>query len=817
MRIPATSTTIDSVSLCYHCGEPIVQKAIEDRGKHFCCSGCQMVYALLEDHELCGYYDLGKHSGLRPEGKAQADKFDFLDEPNIQSKLVQYQDAQETHITLFLPAMHCSSCIWLLEHLHKLNAAVISATVDFPAKSVHIAYRRNEVKLSEVAALVYAIGYEPSFSMRQGKRGGSEGQNRRAEVLKIGIAGFAFGNIMMMSFPDYFSIGLWAEEERLAHFFRWACLGLSLPVLTYSANSFFISAWKSMRSRHLNIDFPIALAILFTFGHSIVNLLWLNGPGYFDSMTGIVFFMLVGRYVQNKTYDAVSFDRDYTSYFPIACKVLRDGKAESIPLADVRPGLLLLIRSHEIVPADSVLVRGRAMMDYSFVTGESRPVRVEVGEKVFAGGRQLGATIELLADKAVSQSYLTRLWNNPRFEVKKVERPIRMVESINRWFSWAVLGISLATFLFWALRDWEKAFSAATSILIIACPCALLLSSSFAFGNALNLAAARGLFLRNAASMENMANATTLVFDKTGTLTTQGAAPQWMAVEEWTDDERNLLALIAAQSGHPMSQALAHHLGSTTLTQMPEIFEEVLGKGIAAEFCGVHIRIGSADWVGCTPTKDAATGSVVYARLENKTACLLLRSHFREGIGLMLQELSKNYKLYVLSGDNNSEKKMLLPYFSEESLRFHQSPQEKMAFVEMLQQSGQKVLMLGDGLNDAGALAQADVGIAVSDSVGHFSPACDGILDGNVFGLLPQWLAFVKNTRKVVLAGFIYSILFNAIGLFFAVQGDLQPIVAAVLMPCSSIGIVLLTTGAVRLLDRGLRRKKKVFEKLTQE
>jgi len=487
-----------SVQVCYHCGEVVGSEGISWEDKSFCCSGCKMVYEILDHAGMCDYYTLDKNPGNQLR-KIRNDQFSFLDDEKIQQGLIRFKDESQSHVELYLPQIHCSSCLWLLENLHRLNPAVISSQVHFERKQIKVVYDHTQLSLRRLAELLTSVGYEPYFSLHDLKTASSPVD--RSRIFKLGVAGFCFSNIMLMSFPEYFGID--AQEQALQQLFRSANLLLSLPVFFYSASEFFHSAWSGIRSRFLNIDAPIALAIVVTFFRSVYEVMTQTGGGYFDSMSGIVFFMLLGRVLQDKTYRQLSFDRDYTSYFPMAVTVVRPEGVTTVPLPELALNDTILIHHGDLIPADGILTRGKALIDYSFVTGESMPVEKEMGEIIYAGGKQLGANIELLVIREVTQSYLTQLWN--RQEEKKVakEKP-SFVHALSKYFTWVVFAIALTSGTYWLMQDASRALNAVTAVLIIACPCALLLSNTFTNGNILRRLARNQFYLRNAQTLENL-------------------------------------------------------------------------------------------------------------------------------------------------------------------------------------------------------------------------------------------------------------------------------------------------------------------------
>ncbi len=759
-----------------------------------------MVFQILNQSELCDYYNLNENPGINQRIKVRKDKFAFLEDEKIQLQLISFQDEKQVHITFYLPQMHCSSCLYLLENLHRLNRAVVSSKVNFTRKEADIVFLKDKTSLREVAETLTSIGYEPYISLNDLKE--KRPAIDRSMIYQIGVAGFAFGNIMLMSFPEY--LGIDASEKGLLNIFRWANFGLAIPVLLYSALPFYISSWKSLKHKFLNIDAPIALAVIITFIRSAFEVISGTGGGYFDSMTGIVFFMLAGRILQDKTYRQLSFERDYTSYFPIAISVLKDGREIPTALPDIKPGDTLLIHNEELIPADGILTRGKAFIDYSFVTGESLPVLKDMGEIVYAGGKQTEGNIEILVVKEVTQSYLTKLWNRDEFKEQEEINTRSFVHLLSRYFTFILLGIAAITAVYWQLNEPARMWPAITSIFIIACPCALFLSNTFTNGNILRILGRNHLYLRNAQTIEDMGRATHIVFDKTGTLTSSRQQDIEYEGLPLSADQLQQVAALADQSNHPLSKALAHHIGRTRHIEFSR-FKEFAGKGIEGETEQESIRLGSYNWV--TGNTGHHSGTSVFVRFGDEVyGQFRFSNHYREAIPALIQDLRKEYRLSVLSGDNTAEQETLQKLLGKNAtLLFHQKPEDKLRYINFLQQQGEKVMMIGDGLNDAGALKQSDIGIAVAEQTNNFTPSSDAIIEAKQLSRLTRFIRLCRANRNIVVASFVMSIVYNVIGLFFAVQGNLSPLIAAILMPSSSLSILLLTFGSSSLIARRLK------------
>jgi Cu+-exporting ATPase len=785
---------------CYHCGEPCLNDKIRAEEKTFCCEGCKMVYQILNQSNLCEYYNLNENPGINQRIKVRKDKFAFLDDEKIQLQLINFKDEKQVHVSFYLPQMHCSSCLYLLENLHRLNEGVISSKVNFTRKEVEIVFLTKKTSLRKVAETLTSIGYEPYISLNDLKE--KRPAINKSMVFQLGVAGFCFSNIMLMSFPEY--LGIDESETGLRGIFRWLNFGLAIPVLLYSSLPFYISSWKSLKHKFLNIDAPIALAIIITFIRSAYEVISGTGGGYFDSMTGIVFFMLAGRILQDKTYRQLSFERDYTSYFPVAVFVLKENSEIPVQLPEVKPGDTVLIHNEELIPVDGILTKGKAFIDYSFVTGESLPVLKEVGEIVYAGGKQTEGNIEILVVKEVTQSYLTKLWNKDEMKRDSDAKSVSFVHLLSRYFTYIVLTIAAVTAIYWKINDPERIWPAVTAIFIIACPCALLLSNSFTNGNILRILGRNHFYLRNAKTIEDIARATHIVFDKTGTLTSTGEQDITYEGMPLTIEQEQQISAVAAFSSHPLSKALVKYLGRNNIKEVTA-FKEITGQGIKGIVDNREIKLGSYSFV--TGSSNIKNATAVFISIDKKyTGCFLFQNHYREAVPDLIKTLKGDYKLSVLSGDNEQEKETLQKLLGKKAtLLFQQKTEDKLEYIKYLQQGGEKVMMIGDGLNDAGALKQSDIGIAVSEQSNNFTPSSDAIIEANQLSHLSRFIQLCKANKNIIIASFVLSIVYNVIGLFFAVQGNLSPLVAAILMPSSSLSILLITFGSSSLIARWLK------------
>ena len=785
-------------SVCYHCGDQLSTIKLSYDDKDFCCVGCRSVYQLLSENNMCNYYAYNDTPGQRV---ANSGHFEYLDEESIITQLINYKDEDNTIVTFYIPSIHCSSCIWLLEHLYKINAAIFSSRIDFLKKEVTISYKHKQVSLREVVQILSNIGYEPLISLQDVVKEKSNSVNKQL-IWKIAIAGFSMGNVMLFSFPEYF--GLSNIEKEFQQLFAWLNLAFCIPVTFYCAKDYFTSAFASLKQRYINLDTPLALIIAVLFIRTAISTLLHTGPGFADTLTGLVFLLLMGKWVKQRTYQHISFDRDYRSYFPIAITTLKDNREKPVAISDIAVGDRLLIRNGELVPADAILMKGDAWLDMSFVTGEAAPQQKVLGEMVYAGGRQMGEAIELEVIKPASQSYLTGLWNKDFYKSDLKKKSFN--DRIAKYFSIGVFVVAFAATAYWLWQgDSTKAWSAFTAVIIVACPCVLALSTPFTLSAILSVFDKKGFYVKNTDAVEQLADLDTVVFDKTGTLTsTHQSAIVFSG--NLTKKEQLMVASLLYNSSHPLSRQVFKSLNPYRIYPIVK-YNELLGRGITGVIEGSVVYAGSVR--GLAQQIESKEEAGVHIAIDGVyKGCFSIDQQWREGIFPLIKSLEDKYQLKVLSGDTNKDEQMLKSIFSADAkMAFNQSPQQKLEAIKLLQQHGSKVMMLGDGLNDAGALKQANFGVAITDDINNFTPGCDAILSGDHIGLLPRFIELSKDGLKTIKISFAIATAYNLIGVYYAVQGTLYPLVAAVLMPISTITIISFTSFATRYFARknGLR------------
>ena len=779
---------------CLHCGADCGKAPVVNGADHFCCQGCSLVYQILHENKLTQYYQLEKTPGIKVEDLSYESKYAYLDKEEVKEKLFEFNDNNIAKITFYIPVIHCISCIWLLEHLNKINQGILNSTVNFITKKATITFNISEITLRQLVELLVSIHYIPDISQQTLEKK-QEVPEDKALLYKIGVAGFVFGNVMLYSLPEYLNHKPLGES--LGTFLYFMSYALLIPLVFYSGSDYLISAYQSLKRGNININLPIAIGIITLFCVTTYDVFSLKGPGYSDSLAGFLFFLLLGRWYQSKSYQALTFDRDYKSYFPVAVSKIADGMECSTMLEEIAVGDELLIRNKELIPADAILVSGIALIDYSFVTGESTTIRKNHGEFIYAGGRQTGGIITVKVEKTVKQSHLTQLWNQEEDKIHASKSIVNLTDKLSVPFTLIILVIAVLGFGWWSWNgDFHKALTVFTSVLIVACPCALSMSLPFSLGSAMRILGKKGIYLKNTSVIEKLVKIDTIVFDKTGTITKPDANRIQFTGEQLTQAEIRVVYSVSRQSTHPLSNALARYFQDLEPV-LTTGFVEIPGRGVFGKAGDLTCKMGSMEYVTGNKNSGKINASRVYLSFnEQVRGYFSIENQYREGFDELMQELKGHFDIYLLSGDNDAERDILSAYFEPERMHFNQQAQEKMDFIRALQRQGKTVLMTGDGLNDAGAFLQSDVALSIADDIYHFSPAGDAIVEASGLVRLHRFIRFAHHAVNVVKMSYVISFLYNIVGLSYALSGHLSPVVAAILMPVSSVSVVAFATFA---------------------
>ena len=796
---------------CTHCSLPVPPGLVEEGAEEqFCCAGCATVFRTLQGAGLERFYDIAEQSaeGLR-QASTSGRGFTEFDHEVFHDNYVQ-QDGDLRRTTLYLEGVHCAACVWLVEKLPQLVEGVLEARLDLGRATVELTWLQA-TPLSALARTLDRLGYQP-HPMKRGEAQERRRQEARANLLRIAVAGALAGNVMGIAFALYGAY-LNGMEESLRDFFRWTALVLTAISLLWPGRVFFIGAWASLRTRTPHMDLPIAIGI----GAGFLGGAWHTWTGtgevYFESVTVLVFLLLVGRHVQGKqqrkAYEAMELLHALT---PGTARRQTETGFEEVPILSLQEGDRVEVLGAETAPADGEIVEGESRFDMAVLSGETRPVRVGLGERVFAGTLNLGARVVLEVASTGSDSRMGRLLQLVEQHARRPAALVRMADRISGVFTMVVLALAAVTVLLWMGRDGDKALENAIALLIVACPCALGLATPLAVVAAVGRAARAGILIKGGDALERLSRPGLLLLDKTGTLT-QGV----VKVVQWHGDSalQGPTAALEAHGSHPFAAALrVFGEEAEGARQEPTEVEAVPGKGLFGRFDDRTLYIGAPDWIAekgglLEPEWFTATAerslSPVAILLQDADGQPLTTA--MAGIGDALQPDARGtierlqqqgWELQVLSGDHPQVVQAVAAKLGLESelCRGGLTPEQKLSEVEAAREreaaneSPRPVLMVGDGWNDAAALAAADVGIAVHGSAEASLAAADVFLSTPGLRGVEELLQGARRTVGVIRRNLAVSLSYNALGVVLAMTGILNPLVAAVLMPVSSLTVV---------------------------
>lgn len=777
---------------CYHCGDPI-ESPVEHDQHRFCCTGCSLVYQLLHQQGLSDFYTLNPQAGTKPKDT----NFDYLDDLLIVEQLLDFQDEQFSSVELSLPSIHCSSCIYLLEQLPQIKEGIQNIRVNFFKKNARILFKHGSISLHELILFLSSLGYTPNLS----DKGQSSKKKKSLLDYKLGLAFFVFGNVMLYSLPEYID----SQDPLLIEitpFLRYINMLLCL-ILYIPSKHYFTSSWNALTQRKINTDLLIAVGITTLFIRSAIETILLDLSGYWDSLAGLIFFLSSGQWIQTKVFAHLNFDNKIDSFFPLATQVKTSSGLESVLIKDLEPKQHIYIKQGDIIPCDSVLIEPQTVqLDQSFITGEQYAITLHQDDHVYAGSKLVSPSATLEVQKSASQSYLTDLWIQADQHKVHSTQIQTITDYISRYFAIVIFVLATSSATYWGYtHSWQKAIEVASSILIIACPCALALSVPYTYGAILRLMAKRGIYLKHFNILDKLTKLKHLVFDKTGTLTKADKhSVQWHG-DPLDPLSTSHISKLCSLSNHPLSIAIHQQLGISSASE-PTTYQDHQGQGIEATIDLHSYKIGSASWVKCP---DLHLSSTVYISKDSAyLGHFTLHSSTRSGLSETLEALQPAYDLHLISGDKDTDRKHFASWFEAEHMHFQQTPEDKARYINQLKNSGQHVAMIGDGLNDSIALIQSDIAIAVSEK-NQFSPSADIIIEGDRLDKLALLLTLAIKGRQVIYLAITLSFLYNIVGLSFALMGMLSPLVSAILMPLSSVSVIALTLLGVYFQFRGSR------------
>jgi Cu2+-exporting ATPase len=807
---------------CFHCGLPIASDAdyhavLDGAERRFCCFGCQSVCSAIYEAGLQGYYQRTPEGALLappPEPPKDIEIYDF---DEVQQEYTTCSgDTRDIH--LLVEGIHCAACVWLIERGMMRMPGVLSASVNLAAKRLHLRWDNQRTKLSELIKALARIGYSAVPYDPESAEGAIKKANR-AMLYRLFFAGFAMMNMMWISIALYSG----ANEDKFRDFFHWMGLLLATPTLLYSAYPFYRGALGGLRGGRLTMDMPIAIGLSVTYLYSLYVTASGSRTGevYFDTVTNLTFIILIGRYLEGMfRHQAVSATKRLMELQPRVAIVMRDGQEQMTPIRGVKVGDQVLIKPGYKVPVDGVVLEGHSAVDESMLSGESMPVSKAVGAQVSAGtvnttGALLVEVSSLLQDTTLSK--IIRLVE----EAQSSKAPIqRVADTIVPWFVLVTLVCAAFTFFFWSREDFEVALMAATSVLIITCPCALGMATPMSIAVASGLGAKHGILVKNGLVLETLSKVTHFVFDKTGTLTEGKMSVAQLHVAAGCD-EREVLCHAAAverYSEHSVARAIVAEAEARQLEHRDtavEGFRATAGLGVEAAAAGQAVLLGSAEWLrqrgvvldealqARAHELEAQAMSCVYmAQGDRHVAIVALADKLRGDAQQLVNELrAAGISMTLLSGDRKPVAEAVARQLGGMEVIAEVLPQDKDQVIRELQRRGAVVAMVGDGINDAPALIRADVGIALGSGTDVSVESADIVLMHNELDKVRQAALLSRRTLRTIRQNIGLSFVYNAVMVPLAMMARVSPLVAAITMPISSL-VVIGNAARIRTLFR---------------
>lgn len=810
-----------SLATCSHCGLPVPGALfVAEASENFCCAGCATVYGILTSSGLTEYYSFRERLGEKGRHIAAIDlETSEFDSPAFKSLYCQELDNGTLRTELVLEGIHCAACVWLVERVARLEPAVHSARCDMSRSVVEIAWDPRQAPLSQVARALSRMGYRARPSRGQEAQK-SRKRELRALLVRIGVAGATAGNVMLMAFALYSgAVGLdeaGTMAPETSRFFARASLLVSLPAL-WAGSLFFRGAWASLRTRTAHMDLPITIGILVAFVWGATNAISGHGEIYFDTITALIFFLLIGRYITRRQQMVVSDAAElFHAVVPgMATLVDANGERLLVAAADLAPNSQVWVCSGEVIPVDGVIVEGKSALDKSLLSGESRPITVQVGDVVEAGALNLGAPLTIEVKSSGSQTRVAALMSQVETALSTRTPLVHLADRLAGVFTIAVIVIALGVGLFFSRFSVETGVERALALLIVACPCALGLATPLSLSVAVRRAARAKQLIFSPAVLEQLAQKTELILDKTGTLTEGRLEVLAMAGDE---SLLPIVQIMERDARHPVGRAIvefAKKRGASPYNfASVHSIQETLGAGLEGRYGQHQIRVGSVAYVTEKARLSEEMSAVLNNEPDSRSPVLVgvdeqVRALFwvgdrlrNDALSSLLRLRAEGHRLHLLSGDHPTTVDAMARNLTAQS-GLHQlfdfaqggvSPEEKLRYVRDLQNSpAQKrrpVVMVGDGINDAGALAQAEVGIAVQGAAEASRLTADVYLSRP--GVLEVVRLFTgsRRTLSTIRRGIAFSLLYNGLAMLGAALGLLGPLGAAILMPLSSLTVV---------------------------
>lgn len=792
--------------LCAHCGlEALPGESRTRDGQLYCCAGCETAASIIRQSGLTGFYALPERRNARVAASDRS--YAEFDHEAFQQAHVRTGPDGLAETSLYLEGVHCASCVWLVERVPMIVPGAVRAELDVTRGVARLAWDPQAVQLSALAQALDRLGYAP-HAFRGRRADEARRAEERAMLTRIGVAGAIAGNVMTIALALY--SGMFSGMEReFETYFRWLSFLLVTPGLLWPGRVFFTSAWQAVRNGGLHMDVPIALALAAGYVQGAINTVRDAGPIYFDAVGTLIFLLLVGRYLQHRAQRSAADSAALLGALsPATARVVEGNEIREVPTEAVLPGMTLDVRAGDTLAADGVVARGSSSLDLALLTGESRPVRVGEGERVYAGTVNLSSPLRVRVEEAGATSRLGRLLRDVEDGARQRPPVVLFADRISGYFIAAVLALAATTAWLWWGRDHFTALDNAIALLVVTCPCALAMATPLSFTVAIGRAAGRGILIKGAHALETLTGQGRLILDKTGTLT-EGR----LVLEDFTSAEpaaastapslRAMVLALEQHSRHPVAQAFAAAWPDTALPEVDQ-YDETLGGGLRGVIAGHEVIVGRPEWVRAQVSRESAALRNAEPLAAQLTPVLIavdgkivaragfgdpLRPEAREAVATLQRA---GWQVQLLSGDHPEVVRAVAASLgiADEYAEGGASPERKRAVIEQARAEG-TVVMVGDGVNDAAAIAAATVGIAVRGGAEAAMAAADVYLAKGGIASLRELVDGARRTTSIIQRNMFIALGYNAIAVVLAMMGALDPLFAAILMPLSSVTVIV--------------------------
>ncbi len=794
---------------CFHCGLPVPSGAeypitYRHHTEHACCRGCQAVAQTIIDSGQEAYYE--HRTALPPTPKDAQDELEKLglyDLPEIQKSFVRTEPENIREAALILENIVCAACVWLNErHISQLPG-VVSVDINYATRRARVRWDSTRLKLSDILLAIQEIGYvaHPFDASKQEEIFRKE---RNTAIKRLAISGLGMMQVMMYAIPTYTADPSEMTPDILA-LMRWASLILTIPVIFYSAWPFFQGAWKDFSRKMLGMDVPVALGIGSAFAASVWSTLAQHGDVYYDSVNMFIFLLLTGRFLElNARRRSAQAAEELVKLIPAVATRLPEWPSrneETVPVAQLAPGEHVLIKPGEAIPADGLLVEGNSSVTEAMLTGEHLPCSKQIGDNLIGGtiNQQNPVVMQITrTGEETRLSAIVRLLDRAQSEKPRIGR---MADRAASWFVGLLLLITVVIATIWYSIDPDKVLWITVSILVITCPCALGLATPAALTAATGRLTKLGLLTTRGHALETLAQATDIVFDKTGTLTLGKLSMlDVIAAEGYSRNEvLQLAAALESASEHPIAVAIRQTAGPVQGADSPVNYP---GQGVEGDINGKTYRLGKPAFTGgeAPPSSShSAATQLALAGPDGLVGWLILGDEIRNDAADAVSTLKLvGLRVHLLTGDNQASGNAVGYRLGIDNIRAEAMPDDKLAYVKALQQQGRLVAMVGDGINDAPVLAQAQVSIAMGEGTDVAQAAADMVMLGGRLAALADGVGIARKTRTIIFQNLAWALGYNLIAIPMAALGHVTPWIAGIGMSASSLLVVL---NALRLTD----------------